>query len=470
MTASRDESILPLMHLVQQLTPFTCGLACIESVAFDLGSPITQAEILRRYKNDLIGCASNIQLFGEIIGETLIYLLNDLGFKTAVYENCAHDQFRDVLANLSQKQAAIISMKLSKSAWHFVRWAGFQDDNRLLVMNPAFPFARSNLGGVFLRRLRQEELFNCGDYWRVSRTAQLRMNPEEFAQIVRNGSDKLRVDRIVLVDANNENKFTGKGLLRISATTFEIDFTGRGKGWPPQRSTNVVTEKDYWTMSGVIEDQLHFSCNLVNPDGAYRSANGLVTFTRTLHSVELVTKHPDPAKSRRKGMRNIDASGWQFRHGIGPVLPIMHFGSRQLLSSASCPGANAGSQTFVLNDFFPDRKSGVSKTDTFLGEISGGQYALIRAKNRLDLEMYLRSQPCFESGTYGEDQRKCHVWLQAVAFVTGVQPWPCRMKYSRGTYLMSDTIRAAERPPRTIYSAFSSGFGHEHAKDLRSSN
>lgn len=31
---------------------------------------------------------------------------------------------------------------------------------------------------------------------------------------------------------------------------------------------------------------------------------------------------------------------------------------------------------------------------------------------------------------------------------------------------MSETIRAAERPPRTLYAALSNGFGHEHAAEL----
>jgi hypothetical protein len=134
------------MHLVQQLTPLTCGLACVESVSFDLGSPITQAEILRRYKDLLIGCANNkLEHFGQISGQHLEHLLNDLGFRTSVDQDRGHDHVRDALLSLSEKQAAIISIHFNNSIWHFVRWVGFQDDHSLVVMNPAFSLPRATL-------------------------------------------------------------------------------------------------------------------------------------------------------------------------------------------------------------------------------------------------------------------------------------------------------------------------------------
>ena len=134
------------MHLVQQLTPLTCGLACVESVSFDLGSPITQAEILLRYKDELIGCANNkLEHFGQISGEHLEHLLNDLGFRTSVDEDRGHDHVWDALLSLSEKQAAIISAHVNSSTWHFFRWAGFQGDHSLVVMNPAFSLPKATL-------------------------------------------------------------------------------------------------------------------------------------------------------------------------------------------------------------------------------------------------------------------------------------------------------------------------------------
>jgi hypothetical protein len=125
------------MRLVQQLTPFTCGLACIESVSFDLGQPITQAELLVRYKDNLIGSAQKIEHFGAATGETVEFLLNDLGFTTSVFKEHRRDVVRATLSALSSKQAALISHRLNNSTWHFVRWAGFQDEETLLAMNPS---------------------------------------------------------------------------------------------------------------------------------------------------------------------------------------------------------------------------------------------------------------------------------------------------------------------------------------------
>jgi hypothetical protein len=82
------------VHIVQQLTPFTCGLACIESVSFDLGRPITQAELLVRYKQELIGSTEKIEHFGAATGGHIEYFLNDLGFRTSVHKDHRHDAVR----------------------------------------------------------------------------------------------------------------------------------------------------------------------------------------------------------------------------------------------------------------------------------------------------------------------------------------------------------------------------------------
>ena len=126
------------MHLVQQLTPFTCGLACIESVSFDLGQPITQAELLVRYKQELIGSAGKIEHFGAASGGHIEYFLNDLGFRTSAHKDFRHDVVRATLNALSDTQAALISGHFYHAGWHFVRWAEFQDDDTMLAMNPAF--------------------------------------------------------------------------------------------------------------------------------------------------------------------------------------------------------------------------------------------------------------------------------------------------------------------------------------------
>jgi hypothetical protein len=133
------------MRLVQQLTPFTCGLACVESASFDLGKPITQAELLVRYKDVLIGSSQKIEQFGAATGETIDYLLNDLGFTTFIHKDHRLDVVRDTLNRLSERQAALISGHFNQSTWHFVRWAGFQDEQTLLAMNPSFSLPRATI-------------------------------------------------------------------------------------------------------------------------------------------------------------------------------------------------------------------------------------------------------------------------------------------------------------------------------------
>jgi len=59
------------------------------------------------------------------------------------------------------------------------------------------------------------------------------MTADEFVEVVRKGSDKLRVDDIVLEARGQE--FHGKGVLRISAERIEIEMTLDAGERPPER-------------------------------------------------------------------------------------------------------------------------------------------------------------------------------------------------------------------------------------------
>src|SRR5262249_13132636 len=117
---------------------FTCGLACIESVSVDLGHPITQAELMVRYKQELIASAGKLEHFGAATGEVIQYFLNDLGFHTSIHKDHRFEVVRQTLNALSPKEAVLISGHFYHSGWHFVRWAGFEGEQTVLAMNPAF--------------------------------------------------------------------------------------------------------------------------------------------------------------------------------------------------------------------------------------------------------------------------------------------------------------------------------------------
>lgn len=277
------------------------------------------------------------------------------------------------------------------------------------------------------------------------------MKADAFALTVRKGTDNLRADKVTIADAAGVIRFRGVGVVRIAGASLEIDLTVRGSAPPPARHTNVITQKDYWRLTGVIDDDLRFSSEFITPISTHPGFKGVLKILRTLHIVELVTKAVDPAKTRRNQRK-------RYRR-IGVTVPRRKPGNDRSFSFHATfvdhplPAANAGTEIVKTNDFLPKHRSWSG--DTLIGETSVGRYALIQASNGRDLHVHLKSKPDFRSENQEEDQRKFQTLLHALAFTTGIQPWPFRIKYSRGAgYLMSDTLRAPEPAPRTEYVPF----------------
>ena len=83
------------------------------------------------------------------------------------------------------------------------------------------------------------------------------MTADEFVKIVRNGSEKLRVDEIVINTGSQE--LHGKGMLHIGRKKIEVEVTIRKDetnkgGNVPEVRTGIYTKRDRWTLAGLIED------------------------------------------------------------------------------------------------------------------------------------------------------------------------------------------------------------------------
>jgi hypothetical protein len=75
------------------------------------------------------------------------------------------------------------------------------------------------------------------------------MTADEFVKIVRNGSDKLRVDDVVFNTGSEE--FHGKGLIRISRESIDVDLTINKGEKVPEVKTGIYTKRDYWKLTGI---------------------------------------------------------------------------------------------------------------------------------------------------------------------------------------------------------------------------
>src|ERR1035441_9315107 len=111
------------------------------------------------------------------------------------------------------------------------------------------------------------------------------MTADEFVAAVRKGSDRLRVDDIIL--NTGEKELHGKGMLRITRKRIELDMRlDAGERLPVARS-GIFTRRDSWKLSGIIEYDLGFKCENVGPCG-----NGDLLNTRRIFDVDPICLIP----------------------------------------------------------------------------------------------------------------------------------------------------------------------------------
>ena len=128
------------MTIVQQLTPYTCGLACIESICADFGRDGRQEKLLRDFKNELLAGARKYEEFGSTSPQMECHFLTQLGF---TLERCVRDHRPEVQQETFEKidlatQAILISANFHLQSRHCVRFAGMKDTtDTMLVMEPS---------------------------------------------------------------------------------------------------------------------------------------------------------------------------------------------------------------------------------------------------------------------------------------------------------------------------------------------
>jgi hypothetical protein len=128
------------MHLVNQITPFTCGLACIESVTHDLGFVANQGHCLARFKKLLINSVSDIGDFGATNTPTIALILTELGYKAAPIRDFRIPEIPNGYFKPldHSNQAIIIQCRYQDTAWHAMRYTGMKDDDTIFAMVPSF--------------------------------------------------------------------------------------------------------------------------------------------------------------------------------------------------------------------------------------------------------------------------------------------------------------------------------------------
>jgi len=287
------------------------------------------------------------------------------------------------------------------------------------------------------------------------------MSPKEFVKIVRKGSDKLRVDKIVL--DTNDIQYTGKGMLHVSPESLRLEMVVDEGRFPAMKATGVYTKSEKWKISGVIEDLIPFKCdNIVGGDYSFHSdwdIRQMVTIQFDLNPLELISTGTD--KYSAAELSEIQAQILQQQNLIppesaagaedAPKTPVVEFFA-MLKDYKMDPLLCEGTQVIRKNPYLGERQSG--RLDTIKGEVDGFEYAFIREVENDDLAVHFNSLPGYSSASPESDWKMFYSLMMALAMIQGIHAWPYRIAYWREGRKITDKITPARRLAETFHTPF----------------
>ncbi len=287
------------------------------------------------------------------------------------------------------------------------------------------------------------------------------MTADEFVKIVRSGSEKLRVDEIVLKTGTQE--FHGKGMLRISREEIKLDMTLDEGENPPAIQFGVHTKSDYWKLNGVIEDVLQFKCDYISFGNSQHFFNWNKcknVLKLDLSPIELIPSGSDALTREERAQlhkellqknKNIANQNREAGNTEPPTETSAYFYA--LILNYPVPTlACAGTEIIEKNPYFGERRSG--KLDTLKGEIGNYNYAFIKEKDDGDIHVHLESKKGYHSSSTQEDWDKFYALMHALAFMQGMHAWPYRIEYWRDGQKITDRVTSARRLAHTVHIPF----------------
>jgi hypothetical protein len=269
------------------------------------------------------------------------------------------------------------------------------------------------------------------------------MRADDFVKIVRKGSDKLRVDDVVVT--TNEGESHGKGMLQISRERLELDMTLNVGDTLPEVRCGNYTKRDRWKLTGVLEDELRFRCDVWPETYSNRSwPSGITKYKFGVNPIYLVPSGLD-AMSAQEHSALLDQSGDKSNSVTADP---------QRVQSAACEKSEVDTSVHFDAILFEYPTFRESLGDKITGEIAGYDFTLASDNADGDLQVSLSSKKGYRSASEEEDWKKFRAMMDALAFTHGAHPWPYRLEYWRGGRKIADQITCADRLPRTSHTPF----------------
>ena len=129
-------------------------MACIESLTTDFQVSITQAQLLVKYKKELIADVRDYGDFGSTSSQLLKAIWTDLGFSGDWQKDHRKVEVRELaFKKLQANQTIFIISNYQKNGWHCVRFAGLKDDDTVFAMVPVFGLLPSTVEEISIQNL-----------------------------------------------------------------------------------------------------------------------------------------------------------------------------------------------------------------------------------------------------------------------------------------------------------------------------
>jgi len=127
--------------LVDQLTPYTCSLACLESYFADVQKPLSQADMLKQHYQVLqIHDPKHRHEYGAADDGKIIGLCTALGFSAGLYMDFRQQEVERAFQDaLGKKSAVLILCFWGNQDHHCVRLSEVKMPGVYEVMCPGFP-------------------------------------------------------------------------------------------------------------------------------------------------------------------------------------------------------------------------------------------------------------------------------------------------------------------------------------------
>jgi len=293
------------------------------------------------------------------------------------------------------------------------------------------------------------------------------MNKKEFQNAIRRPGGKFRADNVVV--ATGAEELHGKGVLQVTDGHFELLLTMSGATVAPEGKTGIVTNSDFWTIGGLIDEEIEFQMRSL-PDGTSRN----FTFGRgerhvlefSSNRLELVPCGFDRLTSQQQWEMQEAARLSANPNALKPKAEAVAVAPRpvQVTFHAVLPDFtlldhNGGTDTTKKNAFLGESSN--SKSDTYHGEMLGWEFGLIERDG--DLHVHLVSKADHSSAGEHDDWRLFSAFLNALAFTHGQHAWPFTAEHRRDGELLLDRIQLNAEVAATPHAPFTKALAFGNA-------